>query len=439
MIHMPLHPRPGEMIRLIAKAESGPGASVAEISISAGVPGVGNVQESCSLMDQCVLEIPSGGTTGLSIYNASATDSRGRRAASASSYVFQIGVPSGEVTFPLRAPFDLYDGSRTFKILLVRDRESYTDNSAVLLHATNLVYDSLLKDPAYRWRDNQLAFYYTTYEGVTRDYHSGAQSRCGQEPWVGAPHQREAELAGAFADVVAVIHQKDAYRDGAGLGLVISGAGAKRHFSAHGLRPHVFHHELGHALAGLSDEYFESTASRTTGNTDLRGVTPVCGCCMEDIGVSCLPGVPICGVDPIPPECFPAAPACPAMESTCPHPNVFSNRRECEAAAAFIGGHSGVELETDPADCRLLCPSSEEACPCLSSAATSEVWLLDRRSPPIPGAVPDDDIMGEFDTLSPGEWIGAAGESCTETTFCLQWEIGRGRTQAEAEMQCLRP
>ena len=45
------------------------------------------------------------------------------------------------------------------------------------------VYEGILKDPVYRWRDDQLGFYLYSDPGFTSSYYSGFDTRCGQNPW----------------------------------------------------------------------------------------------------------------------------------------------------------------------------------------------------------------------------------------------------------------
>ena len=44
--------------------------------------------------------------------------------------------------------------------------------------------------------------------------------------------------------------------------------------------------------------------------------------------------------------------------------------------------------------------------------------------------------MGLSDAATPAEWHGAACEACIESTFCLLWETGRGKSLMEARRLC---
>ncbi|MDX1502173.1 MAG: hypothetical protein R3325_07405 [Thermoanaerobaculia bacterium] len=489
--HSPLNPSPGQEIVFTAVAEPG-GAAIDEITVQALLPG-GRGDQACGFTP-CVLRATPGGA-GLGLYSARLRLAGGATRATG-SYLFHVGQPAGDQPVALRVPFDLLEGDQVRDVLLVAHDASYPGGHLALRpDAEDLLYDGLLADPAYRWRDRQLGFWLARYEGATSDYDSGLATRCGQEPWLGQPAATAAAAASAaaFADVLAVIHRQD-FRDCAGLGVVTAGAGTKRNLSADGRDPRVFHHELGHAFAGLSDEYNEDTASRTA----RGGGAPdplTCDCCDPDgggtpvvvdvpggggladdggaaggvttgdtvptvsggttaggglvdggtdgIGVGgpglgeCLPSQPPCAGFVKPAHCYPAPPACPPLGSACAHPNIFPDQASCAAAAVEIAAHPGVENPQPAADCRLLCsnaPDTDTPCPCTTDPAI-EWWILDRRHPV--GASLDDDVMGLL--THPVEHHGPACQRCLETTFCLDWELARGRTRAQAEAHCLDP
>jgi hypothetical protein len=435
--HEPLLPGPEEAIRIVAVAEPAPGDTVREISISFGGDGHPFARRTCSATP-CTQTFAAGHRSGLGIYSAQMTDSRGRTTGSASAYYFQIGsaTSSSSPNVILRAPFDLYVGQRALKVLLVRNEADYPSQDAVRADAQTLLYDGLLADPIYRWRDNQIAVYLSAFPGSTSDYYSGLTNRCGQLPWLGRATESFAESAASTADAVVVLHRQSGWRDCAGLGVAGAGAGIERRASADGRRPETFAHELGHALFGLADEYQESTGDRTA--RSVTGPLPAaCDCCSPSAtGPPCL-GRPPCGFD-LPPECFRALPVCPPIASSCPRPNVFDSNAACETAKTEIDRHPGVEERTTALTCRRLCAGA--SCPCLEAGSTTEIWILDRRTPALPAPVPpDDDLMGTFDLLSPREQYGPACARCAESRFCLAWEIGRGRPQAEAETLCLLP
>lgn len=440
--HEPLLPGPDEEIRIVAVAEPAPATTVTEVSVSFGGNGHPFERRTCP-GSPCELRFAAGHLPGLALYSAQMTDSRGVTTRSASAYYFQIvtGAPSAGPNVILRAPFDLYAGRRAFKILLVRDgaRADYPTQEAVRGDAQTLIYDGLLADPVYRWRDDQLAFYLSTTPGSTSDYHSGLTNRCGQLPWLGTLDATEdaAESAASTADAVVVLHRQPGWRDCAGLGRVDAGAGMQRRASAYGRQPDTFAHELGHALFGLADEYQENTRDRITRSDTPPAFPDDCLCCATDpLSGQCRPPGRDCSLIALSPECFPAAPVCPPIASSCPRPNIFDSRATCEAAQAAIDLHPGVEGTVAPT-CRQLCAGA--SCPCLAGDPATEIWILDPRTPPLDPTRSDDDLMGHLDRASPRERHGPACARCAESRFCLAWEIGRGRTTPQAEAHCLTP
>jgi hypothetical protein len=461
VIHRPLHPAPGETITIIARPEAAPGRTVAEVRITLIRPGgPGSEEQTCGPGDLtpegwCELTVAGTGEGGTGIYGASMTDDAGSEGRAPSSYTFLIGSPpAGERVIALRVPL-LVPAAQLFRVLLVRDRDSFSTDAAALAAAESMLYDGVLEDPVHRWRDAQLAIYYTTRHGITRDYHSGMESRCGGRPWAGTVDETTAEAEAAPYAVLGVLHLED-YRDCAGAGL---GATAQRRFSAKGTDATLFQHEFGHALALLSDEYNEPTSSRQM-RTDSIAQPWQCECCdpggsdtIVGGGVTggvtggttggvttiptpqqlCPPGAPPCNGFVKPPICYDAPPLCPQLGSGCLKPNIFPGQAACQAAVVEINAHPGIELVANAADCRLLCAGDD--CPCMLPGSTAEFWILDRRTPPAAAPV-NDDIMGERDALQPLERHGPACAHCLEVTYCMRWETGRGRTEADALAHC---
>jgi len=450
VIHHPLNPRPDQEIVIEARAEAAPGRRVAELRIEFFGPvgpapdgeprDEGHLTVICRDAPTCTLRVPPRRAVGQALYGASMKDDRGRGTSARSGYSFQVG-RRGDI-LALRVPVNLRVDDSVFKILLLRDRETYLGaipevaDAAALADVETLLYSGLLEDPALRWRDHQLAFYWSTYPGVTRGYHSGLRSRCGQAPWLGSSLEGRATTAAEdlMPQAVGVIHLRPGERDCAGLQ---EGSGPQG-FSAHGQNPAGFTHELGHSLFGLGDEYWESTADRTTRLEALPPPDPsACSCCTPDISGFCPPGQRECtGFDEFPPECFPApAEVCPPLRSLCARPNVFPSQEPCQAEAAAIVALPGLAGSTTPADCRLLCSPAGPPCPCPGPGWSPEVWILDRRTPG-DSVSPDDDLMGNLDGASPSELLGPACHHCIETAFCISWEEGRGRSPAQIQALC---
>lgn len=440
VIHRPLHPAVGQEVRITASAE-GPAQRILITAIS-GVTGVAD--ETCAGVATCTLVLPAAGRQTEVLYAARVVGSppASEEVRSPGAYLFTIGEPAGREVYPLRAAL-FTSGARD--VLLVRDRDAYATDGAAQADLEAAVYDQLLRDPVYRWRDGLLSFHWSTHPGRTTDPRGGSLLRCGQEPWLGLLDQAAAEASAAFADVVGVLHRDDGFRDCSGLGVSGAGAGARRHFAAHGERPETFQHELGHALLGLADEYTETTEERTFPGGMAPGPT-TCSCCPDGGGTTgpvagpglpgneCSPGMSSCVGFEAPPECFPAEPACPPIDSDCLRGNVFASRAACTAAAGEAARHTGVEAAADPADCRLLCSNADPANPCPCDPSPDlEVWILDRHTPPAAGG--GGDLMAETTGPDPNHH-GPACALCAETDWCIAAETGRGQSLDEAREHC---
>lgn len=457
VIHRPLHPNPGEAVRVIARPEGLNGGSV---SITLTMPG-GSHTASCGegdLVDgECALELAGRDVRqGVGIYLAKIRQG-GQEWLSPGTYTFRIGTPpepdSGAArVIPLRVPIEQTD--RSHAVLLVADIDSFGVDFEGRIAFTELgdlveplLYEGLLEDPVYRWRDNQIGIYATERAGRVTGYASGLSSRCGADPWPGMAQQGiDVSIETAVADAIGVLHNRG-FRDCAGLG-TNPAAGALPHFSADVGDPLLFQHELGHALFGLADEYWETTASRRVPpgnpgrNCCCQGGGPVGGNNGGAIpgdpddpgGIPCVGGL-ICDGRPWPADCFEAGLACPRIESSCAEPNVFPSRETCVSAAAAIAVHPGIEAEASPDDCQLLCGPEGRECPC---DPEQTVWILDRRTPSLANQT-DDDLMGTRDRARPRELHGPACALCIETELCLLWERGSDRSEEEARAHCMRP
>lgn len=438
VMHEPLHPAPGDTIVYTAFAEPTPGRAIRSIEISLIDHGGSGVQRStrCS-SSPCRWTHRAPSTPGIAMYSAAMEDDGGNTVSTRSAYAFHIGEPVGTNPLFLRVPFTF---KHAYKVFLVRDRLTYSDDREVWDDMSTALYEQLLRDPAYRWRDNQLGFYYLREPGVTSGYDSGRSTRCGMDPWPGLPEPPEA----ASADVIAVIHRDTSARDCAMLG---RRSGDVRSMSALGPKPAVFQHELGHTLFGLGDEYDDPDREASGRDPDL-----LCDCCPcasstdPETGPGSGPGFPglpggecvSCLGDPRPmcpdpwirpPDCdVPLAPSCPPLESACPgEPNIFRSESECQAASADINAHPGVEMNsTAVTDCRLIC----ESCPC----GGPPMWKIDYREPDHPAVPERGDIM---ESTEDGFTRNvSACERCMEDEFCFAWETTRGQTQEEANEAC---
>lgn len=455
--HEPLHPQPNQPVTLVAEAEPLPGRLAKTITFSFMYVGASGWQESaCSNLanNECRLVFPSTNMVTHAMYNASMEDDRGNVVATPTTYVFQVGEPTGKLIYPLRIPFH-FQGK--FNVVFIRDKQTYARDQDVWPDIDHFLHDQLLKDPGYRWRTDQFAFFYTPLAGITAGLKSGSRVRCGQDPWPWLNGVIPQELQ--FADSFGVLHQGDWEDDCAGLGVGQSTTNPKRNFSAHGKKPRVIQHEMGHALFGLGDEYFfgqEQREAPAGGPPDpLR-----CQCCppqgsgggggtngpapspipVPNPGDPCDVGVfPPC--DELPPECFPAGAACAPLQSTCVRPNNFLSETECRRAAAIIQQHPGVELknQANPDHCRRLCGGLDNPCPCQSVPDPSlEVWILDDRHPPDPAHPNDPDIMGIYFNHDVINHNGPACERCMETALCVKWGSVKASNQQDVIRDCLR-
>jgi hypothetical protein len=510
VLHSPLHPQPTDTITISAVAEAASGTTISQIHLTYLRAGQPAVDHDCTGQSTCDLTVlaPAGAGPANATYGAWVEDSAGHRLG-APSYAFDIGQQPGQLVLELRVPLS---DKAMLRTLFVRDSATYPTDAAVWTDAEHFLEQQILVDPAWRWRDYQLGFYYDLRPGQTSDYTSRQSTRCGQDPWPGMPMPPEA----LFADAIGVIHNDSTFRDCGGVGIVTRGASPRRNFSAYGGNPRVVQHEMGHALFRLGDEYYESETTRRIPPVPFDPSHP-CQCCdpggrvgsvdadgnitysggpapprpvvappspggvvapahgnltgvatgnalgsggvgvvtglggaggaggaggtvgtggMGGITVTvCPPGAPPCaGWVPLP-DCATRAGQCPPLPGDCWKQNDFSSQADCQNAAARIALNPGVEASVAAANCRQLCGTVAQPCPC--EAMGAEVWIVDREHPPLMSNT-GNDIMATTPTSV--LYNGAACENCLEATFCMMWEMGpgRNRTLAQAEAWCLR-
>ena len=422
VLHSPLNPEPGDPIELRARAEGG-----VEVELNLIVPGRGHQQHTCAGSGTCDHTFTGARRAGGGLYWARVRTSSGDMVRSPGAYGFTVG----EIRPPApgAAPTRLHvlrsgsSASAALKVAFIRHGNSYPNTEFDgFLEDLEAVIEGLVTDPAWRWRDNQLAVYLLNRTGQTSDRASGEATRCGQRPFITGT--LPAQLADF--DAVGVIHDNAGWRDCAGLA---DSTGGPALFSGYGGEPAVVRHELGHALFGLGDEYTESTASRTAPGGDDD---PVCNCCVPDPvtvigGNSCL-GQTVCPPGGPPASC--AVPSvCPPLEGTCEAPNVFRSEAECTAAVTAINAHPGIEVTPSASDCRLLCSGN---CPC--PGAPPQLWILDE---PPGGVATDGDLMRDSDRAANAH--GAACRLCVERTLCERWETARGSDATTRSAVCHLP
>jgi hypothetical protein len=212
-----------------------------------------------------------------------------QRVAAQTSYRFQAnaGLTPRLVLREPVAPFASLADSYRLEVAWVRDPLNQTEND-FLTDIERSVYDGILRDPIYRWRDPQLAFSVTGNTGVTTSYYSGIDTRCGQNPWPRQDRPFPNQLNQVA--VLAVLHRQTAtpdveggplelqFRDCAGEFVGNTSERTIHTFSVTGGigdTPIIAKHEFGHAAFGLGDEYTESDETRRVEVPPAQ----VSGCC----------------------------------------------------------------------------------------------------------------------------------------------------------------
>jgi hypothetical protein len=411
------------------------------------------------------------------------------------SYRFRAVTSIGASAIALREPVApnarLAEASFRVRTVWIRDPGDGYDDATFRTDVESAVYDAILKDPVYRWRDAQLAFYEHGAAGITTSYYAGFDTRCGQNPW---PESAQLPPGLGSMQVMAVVHRHpntaggtegavtstNSFRDCAGTAVRNQDIST---FSAAGTLPDVAKHEFGHAAFGLGDEYTESEDTRRA----PPGGAPTnqdC-CCMRDtggfgtgtggggsgagIGAGFSPRalIPVCAssdfnavgslvlstcsTEPptFPSTCY-AQPveACPPFESRCivdrmwlgppaaaalARGNVFPSLQACQDARAAALTHPGVEdasasVETE---CRRLC-GGDIPCAC----GPSEAWIVDKTAgaPPVT-AGSSTDTMG----VVSADRHGATCQWCVDTSLCVRWERSRGQTADQTWNYCQAP
>ncbi len=222
-------------------------------------------------------------------------------------YTFTVAAPDNPTIHlrPVRVPVapvpKLEDTRFAVSTALVRDpSDGALGEAAFTDSAWKLIFEGILGDPVYRWRSNQLAFYYYTQPGFVTDYYSGLDTRCGQNPW---PREARLPLLVQDMDAIGVLHRRT---DGGGASPETA-EGTFRDCAGEVVRPlfaglapppvasfstqvgtpvssEIGAHEFGHALFGLSDEYNESTSSRSVTPNPGTSVDINCCCVVSDDG-----------------------------------------------------------------------------------------------------------------------------------------------------------
>jgi len=278
--HEPLLPKPGDKITLRVAPDLDAGATVQKAFATLRQEGGSALPE-----QQCS---PTGGTFTCEftlgnadakwIYTGRIELAGGDRVGARSEYRFSAlhTLPVDglvDVRVPVTVPANFADTYR-MDLAFARDPQNF-DEQPFVDAAGNAIFNGILADPVYRWRDNQLGFHLYTRPGLVESYYVPRDTRCGKNPW-----PTDAGFPGALAaiEVVGILHRKTtssngiegsgaapstvAFRDCAGSAVKRADVGT---FSANaGITEFVSvaKHEFGHAAFGLGDEYTEAQSTR---------------------------------------------------------------------------------------------------------------------------------------------------------------------------------
>ena len=512
--HEPIHPQANDSLTFVVEPELTVDLAIQSLAVTYSLPGVPEVTRSCasspedawSCSDGCSMNadtdamtciVEQGAQAGLGHYHAEVIDATDTTTTSRVQYRFRIGPPQpasegpfDTQIYPLRVPVAL-DGTplttQSYRVLLVRDptTDEIGDYDAPTFDndVQTAWYAQVLRDRAYRRRDDQLGLYGTDRVGTTLDYYAKKSARCGQHPWMGDGPGLFPAAVGSM-DAIGVVHRRsapvasveggsvDGFRDCAGHAIRDPHV---RTFSAHGAEPITLQHELGHALFSLGDEYYESEATRRVEAADPSPSplpAPMACCCCDSTGLDIGELQPCtgwcqqpsgkigythpfgvfsqpdgCGGFTAPAECFDKPmphDACAPLASGCvtarafahggaaaleahARPNVFGSEPACDAAKLAAAGNP---IAADIPDnglgtCTQLCgPDMDQKCPC---APQTQAWIVDKA----PIGDGSNDIMSVLADSHGGTCLW-----CTETSFCVRWETGRGVGPVEAWSTC---
>jgi hypothetical protein len=317
--HHPIRALPGQSLTI----RLAPNVRTEDGDISRAVAGLrrgsGGVREeqTCSLQTDgtftCTFTLPAGDAD--FVYDGHLELASGTRVSARASYLFTATSTFGSnrlITLrePIVAVRDLQPSYR-MDTAWVRDpmrnaagADQYTENQFAGDIETS-VYQGILQDPVYRWRDDQLGFYLYSDPGFTSSYYSGFDTRCGQNLWpsettfrttlnnmetVGVLH-RYAGISGLEGTVAATPPPTaTTFRDCAGDAVKRTDLGT---FSVTGgatQTANLAKHEFGHAAFGLGDEYTESDATRNVPAAPTSPLTDTSCCCVSDSGGGTTPG-----------------------------------------------------------------------------------------------------------------------------------------------------
>ena len=238
----------------------------------------------------------------------------GTRVQSRTTYRFRAAASAGPndmITLrePIKKVADLGDSYRV-QTAFVRDDGGVAGGAAsypesdFLADVETAVYGGVLRDPAYRWRDDQLAFYQYGKPGFTSSFYSGFDTRCGQNPWpaeagfpaalqsmeaVGVLHRHPTSGASVEGTIDPSANLATVFRDCAGV--AVKAANVRTFSARSGAETgRIAKHEFGHAAFGLGDEYNEPNSTRNVPAALVSQLDTSCCCLLPESGTSTVPG-----------------------------------------------------------------------------------------------------------------------------------------------------
>jgi hypothetical protein len=311
--HHPIRALPGQSvtIRLAPDLRAEDGAVSRAVAGLRRGSGAAREEQTCSSQTDgtftCAFTLPAGDAD--FIYDGHLELASGTRVNARASYLFTATSAFGSNRLiTLREPVvEVRDLQPSYRVdtAWVRDpmrsatgADQYAENQFSADIETS-VYNGILHDTVYRWRDDQLGFYLYSDPGFTSSYYSGFDTRCGQNPW---PSETAFRSALNNMETVGVLHRYSGisglegtvastppptattFRDCAGFAVKQPGLHT---FSVTGGATQtagIAKHEFGHAAFSLGDEYTESDATRNVPAAPTSPLTDTSCCCGSGSG-----------------------------------------------------------------------------------------------------------------------------------------------------------
>jgi hypothetical protein len=325
--HHPLIPRPSTtlLVRLSPDLPADVSVSAAKATLSDTNGAAIETRDCAPTGDifECQFNLPS--TAPVLVYGGRLELSNGTSVSSRTTYRFTVApaLPDNRV-LEVRVPVaPVRSLAETYRVdtALARDPDGYPIESFVG-DVELALYQGVLRDPAYRWRDDQLGFYVYSRHALVTSYYSGRDTRCGKNPWprdesfpteltgietLGVLHRKTATTDGLEGRVTAPVGA-DVFRDCAGQAVKQDGVGTFSATAGLAESALIATHEFGHAAFGEGDEYTEDQATRNV--PPAPAFPPGECCCVDDTssggsgggGPVVVVPTPRVGVQPQPPR-----------------------------------------------------------------------------------------------------------------------------------------